>query len=320
MINLSLISPSSVGQYAACTKRLVYDSSHPKKRGSSSAADFGTVCHYTAMTLLGCGPLDPPSDACIESAASRYASIEDMAAQAERCATFANTKLPALAPGTRWIAELNVHDTSLLPERINRRGEKKGYGGNIDLMMSDQSHVVDYKFTGELPEYAKVEYLWQMGSYSFLKDVPLTTILWTTRDAMQAVKLTIDWRLPAYAALRDDMRTFIHRCGLADFERYAYPVAGNHCDWCDHKARCGAYQALHPVFDHDVPFIQPKTNLSAIDEMRKLLALRAGMSPQSKEQQLASAVGLKLEDVKSLPPPKLSPSLDVSTSAREKLF
>jgi len=289
MINLSLISPSSVGQYAACTQRLVWDSQFGKPRRSSSAADFGTVCHYTAMTMLGCGPLDPPSAACIESAATRFSSADEMAEQAEICATFANKKLPTLNPDARWIAELNVHDPSLLPERVNRRGEKKGFGGNIDLLMSDNTHVVDYKFTGELPDHVKVEYVWQMGCYSFLKNVPLTTIVFTENrgKAPNTTRITIDWRIPKFAEYRNAMRTFIHRTGLTDFERYAMPTSGYHCDWCDHKARCGAHSNSMPVFEFDIGVTAPKPNLGAIDEMRKQLALHKGMIQPTAEQAIA---------------------------------
>lgn len=314
MINLSLISPSSVGQYAACSMRLVWDSQFGKPRKASPAADFGTVCHWLAMTELGCGPLDPPSDAIIKGAAERFeGDIERMHEQAMTCARFANTKLPALAPGTKWVAELNVHDPSLLPERVNRRGEKKGYGGSIDLLMSDNSHVVDYKFVGELPHHVKIEYVWQMGSYSFLKNVPLTTILFTTRDAKHSTKITIDWRIPRFAAYRDQMRTFIHRCGLADFERYAFCMAGDHCDWCDHKARCAAHTGAMPVLELEIPGLTPKPNLGAIDNMRKLLALREGMVQPTAE----TAFAAQQPTVQAM---GVMPKLDASADAKRNLF
>lgn len=244
-IKLSNISASIVGAYAACPLRLVFDSEFGKPFESSPEADFGTVCHYFTQYNLGCAPEKEPNDETIANAkrvgyVTKPESVFMDAVMA--CANKAIATLPELPAGVTWVSEFKANDKTLLPDRVSRDGKHTGFGGDIDLLRSDRASLWDLKFVGRQPESVKVEYLWQLGSYHLASKVPITGILFVTRDAKWAGKLEIDWTKEPWPKMIQYMRGFIEWTGHANFEKHAYPIEGDHCGFCAHKHRCPAKQ------------------------------------------------------------------------------
>ncbi len=244
-INLSNVSASIVGGYAACPLRLVFDSTHGKPFESSPEADFGTVCHYFTQLKLGCPPEKEPAEDTIANAKRTgfVTKPEDLFHNAiKACTDKAIETLPKLPNGVDWISEHKANDKTLLPQRISRDGKRNGFGGDVDLLASDRSQLWDLKFVGRPPEYLKVEYFWQLGAYHIASKIPVTGILFVTRDAKWAGTAKIDWTEAPWPEMANYMRGFIEWTGHANFERHAYPIEGPHCGFCDHKHRCPAKQ------------------------------------------------------------------------------
>jgi hypothetical protein len=253
-INYTLVSPSKVGVYAACTQRLVLDSDAPRGFSSNKWADFGTVCHYMTQFKLGCAPEDEPTQAQMDSARELVSGAEEaFINRVDDCAELAISALPPLKNGVTWLSEYHANDPKLLPMRRSRKNPDKieGYGGSIDLMASDRSIIVDLKFVSKQPFGLKIEYLWQLASYAMLTGVRYTFILWTMTTGKTFYKATIDWKDPKFAPYMTYVRKFVERTGQKSFRDYAYAVKGDHCDYCEHKEGCGAYNAPTPVIGLD---------------------------------------------------------------------
>lgn len=265
-INLTLVSPSKVGIYASCPLRLVWDSASPRSFTGSKWADFGTVCHWITMEKLGCAPLDVPTDKQLESARTLETSKNDAIydARIERCTDLAvkalaeeTTKLFGKLEGVSWVSEVPVHDPTLLPTRTSRPKENNdgtitpgkvvGYGGSMDLMLSNRYIVVDLKFVSKPVTKLKTEYLWQLGSYAMLSGIMKTMILWIVTDGKNYYHLTIDWSLPHFSLLLSKIRKFVERTGHANFAAHALPCEGDHCEYCDSNPGSRNYSALAPV-------------------------------------------------------------------------
>lgn len=274
-IDYKLVSPSRIGLYAACTDRLRRDSISPPAYRSNAAADFGTVCHYEAMRdlgAIGCETLKPPKEDQINLAATLFSDKHAMQNQAKKCAQLANTRVPKLPEGIKWRCEVSQYDQTLLPKRVNRDGGT-GYGGSIDLLATDDSVLLDYKFVGKIPGIVKVEYLWQMGSYSLLRDVNETILLFTTRDCRTVATISFKWKAdPKWKRFRDQIRSFIDRIGHANFANYCYPMAGEHCEYCDHRDDCPAFNQPRIVTDIQVP--AAKTDSHALATLTKLMGIK----------------------------------------------
>lgn len=253
-INLTNVSPSSVGDYAICSQKLVYDSTYGRPFSSSMYADYGTVCHYFTQYQLGLNPKKQPDENTIMSARR----LPEFVGQSENvffdavnaCAVKAISALPTLPKDIYWIPEFEAADPSLLPGRLSRSsGKVKGFSGDVDLLRSDRQELIDLKFVSKLPTKCKSTYLWQMGSYHLITGVPKTTLVFITRDARYAATLELNWQYPKFAEFAQQMRRVVAKMGHADFEQYAFPVLGDNCEWCDHKNRC-PLQGLPSVDQH----------------------------------------------------------------------
>lgn len=271
-INLSLISPSSVGKYMACSMRLVYDSMCGRPFSSNKWADFGTVCHWETQTLMGCGPLEKPSAEIYANAAKGFDSMAAMIEQSKINAKVACSLVPKAPAGRRWLAEVPTNDKTLLSERVNRKGEKKGFGGSIDLLLDDNSILIDFKFKGKPPEYLSHEYLWQMLSYHILRKARRTIIIYVGRYGEWKRIADLSWDNPLMAEFAANGRAAIEHMGHANYALHAYPNRGPHCDegYCDHKTRCGPY-ALPPPFDTYTMMFGAISGGASIDERKNKL-------------------------------------------------
>jgi hypothetical protein len=240
-INLSHVSPSCLGDYAACPQRLVYDTTYGKTFTQNPYADFGTICHYFTMYLLGVAPDKEPGDNIFESASqlSEIGGNRDKLNKAVmKCAQKAVDVLPKLGTGLCWVSEHKTYDKNILPTRVGRKGDVCGFGGDIDLMASDRSELWDLKFVSKPVDKVKTTYAWQLGAYHVTSRVPVTGILFVTRDARWAGMLKMDWRQPHFAELAVSIRNFLQFVDHNNFEKYAYPIEGEHCAFCEHKQRC----------------------------------------------------------------------------------
>lgn len=265
-VNLSCFSPSGAGDYAACTQRLVWDTDFPTPYTSSPYGDFGTIAHFIVMTKAGLNPPPPKDlDNLMMSAQSLYSSEAKFEKALDASTDKALAKTPSLPDGVRWACEVRKHDPKLLPERLSRKG-LKGYGGIVDMLASDRSQFGDYKFVGRIPEKVKVSYLWQLASYSIVTGIMKSWILWTTRDGRYTAKMDVDWSEPKMAFLRERVKAFIGFVGTSYFRNWAYPIAGDHCDWCDHKSRCAAYSPP-PIIDGEHITGASESELAAFDAL-----------------------------------------------------
>src|ERR1022692_3646991 len=128
-INLTVISPSSVGTYAVCPQKLVYDSTIGGKFEFNEYADYGTLCHYFTMYKMGLNPRKEPEDKLFRSAMKlpefQGQSDEKLLDAIDKCADKAIAVLDSRVPlpaGVFWIAEHEMADKTLLPGRIGRKG------------------------------------------------------------------------------------------------------------------------------------------------------------------------------------------------------
>jgi hypothetical protein len=221
---------------------LVLDTQFPPPYEVSSAADYGTVCHYAAQTSLpnvvNKNEIKPPSKDQIASAIGLMRGREAMSKALEAAVKAANDRLPVLPKGIGWVSEYKANDPTLLPARVGRDGKTRGYSGSIDLMAEDRSVVVDYKFTSMLPTCVNMEYLWQMASYHILTGAPKTLLVFTLRDGAGTATAQFDWMTELGQAFIAGARNFISFCGNEDFSLRAYFRDGDHCKYCKQKARC----------------------------------------------------------------------------------
>ncbi len=240
-VNLSLISPSNIGNHASCTLKPVLDTDFPEKaRTTNPQADFGTIGHYYTQYLLGCAPTKEPTQTQIDNA-RRCKEVKHCRTEADfsdhviKCAKKAMSILPQLKPGVKWVSEVKCYNNQFLKDRINRAGDKVGFGGDIDLLASDASELWDLKFKGEIEDEISTEYLWQLASYHLIKKVPVTGIALVTRDAKVSGIARIDWRDPGMPELLERIVGFTEFLDNSSFRKYAWPIRGPQCKFCRHK-------------------------------------------------------------------------------------
>jgi hypothetical protein len=256
MVNINCISPSTIGAFAGCTWKLMMDSLYPQEDSEQyrPQQDFGTVCHYHAQTGKGVDPVPTKYsqdawDSARKCPGMSGKSPEEFLQHIEACAKLANGVVDAVT-GTelgpigkrKWLAEEKIYSAKYLKERVSRTGVK-GFGGSIDLMLSDRSILWDYKFTGTIgyplssgENKPKNDYIWQLGSYHLVSGVPKTGIVWVRRDAGASCYLLIDWTTPATLPLAEAMRSFLGY--VEGGAKVAWPVRGESCLWCRQRARC----------------------------------------------------------------------------------
>jgi len=327
-INFTLVSPSKVGIYASCPWLLVEDS---MLVGSSFTgtkwADFGTVCHWLTMERLGCAPKEEPTSAQKASARMLEDSVDDSVYRARltRCVDLAEKALldvlGPLSPGEKWISEIPAHDKTLLPLRRSRPklgekgdiklGEVVGFGGSIDLKLSSNIILVDLKFVSKPVLNLSAQYLWQLGTYSFLSGIDTTMILWTKNDGRDYWYLIIDWNSPDYAWFRDKMRKFVERTGHANFAAHAYPIEGPHCEYCrknpasqnydTNGTKCPLKHIPTPIKGNDSATRSAKANAVTADFYDKIEQLAAAAALLESAAAAAKAAGIPP------PPPATGP-------------
>jgi hypothetical protein len=255
-INLSEVSPSSVGDYMVCPWKLVADTDFPEEEDNTYRPhrDFGTVCHWHGQVEAGAPP-DPAELYTDEqvSWAKKCPGVPSTDSffwkRVEKVAKFmASTlhQISPLTPGTEWVAEYNKYDKNILPDRVSRSG-KKGFGGKIDLLRSDRAIMWDYKVTGRLPDKAKVVYIVQCLSYHVVTEVPITGILWVNREGTQAAYLKIDWTTELGQLYKKMFMGFLRFIQYENFRDLAWCVPGEACFFCDHKRRCPAKAIPRPT-------------------------------------------------------------------------
>jgi hypothetical protein len=233
---------------------------------------YGTVCHHKAQAACGAPVLEPlkPVDIAnavrcpLENGAKAKTAEEaltHMGVRAQRAADLINHVSP-LPAGTHWLSEVKAHDATILPDRRGRDGVVRGFGGSIDLLRSDNDVLWDFKFTGHdkipfvqaKPKYGskqtvpidskfKMEYLYQLASYRIVRPTRLGGIAWIARDSPGAAYLLIDWTKPLSQKLEDRARRLLDFIGYKQFASLAWPVRGDHCEYCHHRTegRCPAW-------------------------------------------------------------------------------
>jgi hypothetical protein len=288
--------------------RLVLDSDYPVPRTSNPPADYGTLLHFATMTKQGLNPPPPKDFELIEAnALSLYRNSPTLLSAAIDCSSeLAMTCLPKLTGSARWVPELRKHDDRLLPERRSREGHA-GYGGLIDLMASDRSILVDFKFVSKLPDKVKLSYLWQMASYHIVTGVPKCMLLFTARpdkDSLARVAAKyggdpmktplsldvipanirggtatciIDFTLPLWKKFAEGCMGRIHSIGHADFRRSAYFAEGDQCTYCVQKERCPLVSNKLRI-EATSSFVVPTKIDPLMAEMERLLKVSAANS------------------------------------------
>jgi hypothetical protein len=257
-INFKRVSPSGVGAYASCPLKLVLDSQFPDGPNQyQSQMDFGTVGHYMTFVALGCANAVPePAPALVLSALECWKPprgtentlanyVAYMRKLGEKVAAIIG-RLTPLPQGVVWVAEQLVADKTLLPSRRGRHGED-GYGGSIDIFMSDNSVLWDFKFTNgdyiaDVGDFLSEEYTWQLGSYAFLKGIRQSNLVYMARDGSKSRVVRIDWTTERAKKYLAHMRRFIEFTGHANYASIAWPVRGHQCTFCRHRERrCPAF-------------------------------------------------------------------------------
>jgi hypothetical protein len=293
-ICLRHVSPSSVGDYASCPAKLLYDSELTEKPESEwpGRAEFGTICHWQCFRLLGVSNLVPkPDEATYRSAMSMSSVPSDRAAFDDltiKCAGVAISVVNQVSPlpkGVIWLAEQLTSDEGLLPGRIGRHGEK-GFGGSIDICSSDNEWLWDFKFTN--PKYMptkgsllSTKYLWQLASYTKLRKIRKSGLVYVGRDGKKKVATVIDWTTPRAQQLQEYVKKFVTFTGYANFASLAWEVRGDQCTFCSHKnsvlgkpPRCSSYSI--GMLDDPDAFVPVRMAVSQPDEMSALLARATG--------------------------------------------
>lgn len=266
------MSPSGVGDYAACPLKAVFDAEYPRieKPQFKCYSDFGKICHWQAQYMIGGATLkDKPPQVEWDSARQTPdvpSTPANFIARVEQCATLANTVVKDATPlpaGVTWRAELKAYSKQYLPARIGRKGDNCGFGGSIDLAASDNSVLWDYKFVGakKVPQESDISprfrpdtgfqnvgnagvkntYVWQCGSYHVLTGIPQTNIVWVGRDGKSKSFVGMNWASDRGKAFATTIRSFLTFVDTPLFRQVAWPVRDNHCDDCSHKDRCPAW-------------------------------------------------------------------------------
>lgn len=327
VINLTKVSPSSVGDYAGCPLKLVYDSEEDGFDGQWQAQkDFGTVVHYHTMLMAGAGAqLKRPESSTYASAMAcpnvPHTQV-NFETRVQECAVAVlgviNTVTPLKAP-VQWLAEVPANDPTILPTRKNRKGVVTGFGGSLDLLASDNSVLWDLKVTNAKPEYfpqpgsiLKMSYLWQLMSYAVVRKVPKTGLVYVGRDGESVSYTLINWETEKGQELIRRMKGFLRFVDYAHFADLAWPIPGDGCGFCKHKVRCPAYGMGELCAK---PFAPSPTTLNAIAEMR---ARAAEMKQAAAQSQVATPAPPPPPPAPSLalpPPPPPPPSLPAAPAA-----
>lgn len=291
---IDLVSPSNIGEYAACPLRLILDFHFPKVWDNKyqNSRDFGTVCHWEAQKLLGCPPQKVPTPeqyalarTCREVPSEAKKNDTAWSAHIARCAALAASTLEQAAPlaaGTRWLSEVKTYKLSLMPDRRGRKGELKGFGGSIDAMRDDRFVLADFKFVKPdkvpeppLTEYddPKIEnqYVWQVASYHVTEGVPNAGIVWTSRDGSKSSHFFMDFRKQRNQEFAARIRKFIAFVQYKDFPELAWPCRSvNNCSWCTHKGvNCPMWDTPYATLGHLRTNIFKHTALAAALASRK---------------------------------------------------
>jgi len=266
------MSPSGVGKYALCTKRLVAEADHPEwDEPSGPAACFGTVCHYGTQLSLGLAPPKPPSEYDFRTAklvkhlnAPPITSRSALSKKSKEVFDFITavcgnqpepTKEKPLDPAAFYdrVVEASckaaVAALPELPEGVRWVAEhhvnlptllperigktgNRGFSGSIDLMRSDRSELWDLKFPGEAVNKVEFLYVAQLASYHIITGIPRTGLFFIPVGGLNPSRFLIDWRIPAMKDLCDSLRGFISWTDDAAFRRHAWYAPGENCKYC----------------------------------------------------------------------------------------
>lgn len=328
------MSPSGIGDYAACPLKAVYDADYPRvfKPQFECYSNFGKICHWQSQYMIGGATLaDKPKQKEWDSARETPdvpSTPANFLARVEQCATLAcdvvkdATPLPA---GATWQAELKAYSKKWLPSRIGRKGDNCGFGGSIDLVASTRSVLWDFKFVGakKVPQESDINpkfrpdagfqnvgnagikntYVWQCGSYHLLTGIEQTNIVWIGRDGKTKAYVGMNWASERGKAFAKSIEGFLELVDMPLFRKIAWPVRASHCDDCSHKDRCVAWlvsSAKSPDY---------KRATANFDVLESLLKDNAGKDVQlpfpsaDKQLQGVSPPGLPA----NLPPPPPPP-------------
>jgi len=243
---------------------LVYGTDHPEddiaaRKRPTYQADFGSLAHVNTQIKLGVPAqllTRPPEElAKLRASAARCREISQSSHTLdEHLDVVGNAAVAAVdhwyPRGTRkWLGEIKAYNSQWLPTRVGRTGIVSGFGGSIDLMLDDKSVLIDLKFVAQLPISVSVEYLWQMGSYALLTEVPKTVLLFTERAAQRSARIEVNWTRPANRDMLGKIKTLLDFIDQSPdlFRSLAYPVEGDQCTWCPHKeVRCPLHQIPRP--------------------------------------------------------------------------
>jgi hypothetical protein len=125
------MSPSGVGDYAACPLKAVFDAEYPRieKPQFKCYSDFGKICHWQAQYMIGGATLkDKPPQAEWDSARQTPdvpSTPANFVARVEQCATLANTVVKDATPlpaGVSWRAKGFSARRVAAPVWCRRRG------------------------------------------------------------------------------------------------------------------------------------------------------------------------------------------------------
>ena len=285
-INLTAVSPSSIGNHATCPLRLVLDSQCPRPEDSryEPQRNFGKVMHWCSQQRLGAPPRDVPSFDAVQSAqrCQEAKAAGDFSRHTDVVTGLAADLVREQSPGVRsWVSEVSSYNLSLMPTRLGRKGELKGFGGSIDLLDVDRTHLWDFKFVGidKMPEpplnptddpKISNEYLWQIASYHILEKVRFCGIIWVSRCGKKSSFLKLDFAKPRNQELAQRVLRFIDFVQYKNFPDLAWPCRGPNCQWCHHKGvTCPAWDVPYATLGHLRTGVQKHTALAAALAARK---------------------------------------------------
>lgn len=289
---LALMSPSGVGDYAACPMRAVLDADYPRieKPQFKCYSDFGKVCHWAAQYQIGAATKEDRPEQAVWDSAMQTPDVPNTPAnfanRVELCATVANEVVRNATPGKTWEGELKAYDRNRLPKRVGRKGDVCGFGGSIDLVATDRSVLWDYKFVGakKVPSEGDINpkfrpdagilpvgnagikntYVWQCGSYHILTNIPKTNVVWVGRDGKARSHISINWDHERGVTFARTIDRFLKFVDSPIYRETAWPVRGAHCDECSHKDRCPAWSfqaAQNPGY------VRAVSNFSALESL-----------------------------------------------------
>ncbi|MFA6132429.1 MAG: hypothetical protein WC869_00280 [Phycisphaerae bacterium] len=266
------MSPSAIGDYAACPLKAVYDADYPRvfKPQFQCYSNFGKICHWQTQYMIGGATLeDRPPQKEWDSARDTPdvpSTPANFLARVEQCATVAAAVVrdaTPLPPGVQWKSEIKAYSKNWLRYRIGRKGDNCGFGGSIDLAASDRSVLWDLKFVGakKVPQESDINpkfrpdagflttgnagvknvYVWQCGSYHILTQIPRTNIVWVGRDGKTKSYVGMDWSSERGQVFANSIKSFLTFVDTPGFRQLAWPIRATHCDDCSHKDRCPAW-------------------------------------------------------------------------------